>query len=80
VICWEVCAVEEPVRAGDIIESRKPHPCGSSVWTVLRIGADVRLRCEGCGRIVVLDASAFLRRRKKTVSRALPEASGESCQ
>ncbi len=72
--------MEDPVRTGDVIESRKPHPCGSTAWTVLRAGADIRLRCEVCGRIVMMDLGTFLRRRKKTVSRAVPDAAGESCQ
>lgn len=72
--------MEELVRAGDVIQSRKPHPCGSDTWAVLRAGADVKMRCEGCGRVVMLDLSTFLRRRKRTVSRAVPDASRESCQ
>ena len=35
---------------GDILEMKKEHPCGSRRWTVLRVGMDFRLRCEGCGR------------------------------
>ena len=37
------------VRVGDIIEMKKPHPCGSKRFSVLRIGMDFRLKCEGCG-------------------------------
>lgn len=37
------------VRIGDILEMKKPHPCGSNRFTVLRIGMDFRLKCEGCG-------------------------------
>lgn len=72
--------MEETVRPGDIVQSRKPHPCGSDLWAVIRAGSDVRLRCEGCGRIVLLDRNTFLRNRKKTVPRTPPEAAGESCQ
>ena len=39
---------------GDILEMKKEHPCGSRRWTVLRVGMDIRLRCEGCGREVML--------------------------
>ena len=35
---------------GDIIKMKKPHPCGSKEWEVLRVGMDFRLKCEGCGR------------------------------
>ena len=34
---------------GDIITMKKPHPCGSCEWEVLRVGADFRLKCQGCG-------------------------------
>ena len=71
--------MDGPVKQGDIVQSRKPHPCGSDLWAVLRTGSDVRLRCEGCGRVVLLDMNTFLRSRKKTVSRAVPETAGESC-
>lgn len=37
------------IRLGDILVMKKAHPCGSKNWLVLRIGADFRLRCLGCG-------------------------------
>ena len=37
------------VRVGDVVELKKQHPCGSSDWTVLRVGMDFKLRCNGCG-------------------------------
>ena len=59
----------EEIRIGDVIQTRKPHPCGSSVWTVTRTGADIKMRCNSCGRIVMLDREAFLHRRKAVLSR-----------
>ena len=38
------------IRVGDTLHMKKPHPCGSHDWLVLRVGADFRLRCCGCGR------------------------------
>jgi hypothetical protein len=38
------------IHVGDVLTLKKPHPCGSKSWRVLRIGADLKLRCEGCGR------------------------------
>ena len=43
------------LTAGDRLEMKKPHPCGSRVFTVMRVGSDVRVVCEGCGRDMVLD-------------------------
>lgn len=41
------------VRVGDTLEMKKPHPCGSKTFAVLRVGMDFRLRCTGCGREVL---------------------------
>ena len=40
------------IREYDVLTMKKPHPCGEKRWEVLRIGADFRLRCLGCGRCV----------------------------
>ena len=42
------------VRVGDTIEMKKPHPCGSKTFLVLRIGADFKIRCTVCGREVMV--------------------------
>ena len=36
-------------EVGDIVKLKKPHPCGSHEWEILRVGADFRLKCTGCG-------------------------------
>lgn len=58
----------ETIRAGDRVRMRKPHPCGSDIWWVTRIGADVGLRCAGCDRRVMLTRSEFLKRLKEVLS------------
>lgn len=40
---------------GDIVELKKPHPCGSKQWQILRLGADCRLKCLGCEHQVWLE-------------------------
>ena len=42
------------VRPGDILLMKKPHPCGSSEWEILRVGADFRLKCTGCGHQIMV--------------------------
>ncbi len=42
------------VRVGDKLMMKKTHPCGSNLFDVLRIGMDFRIRCEGCGREVMV--------------------------
>ncbi len=60
--------MSEEIRLHDVVEMRKKHPCGSFVWTVTRIGADIKMKCSGCGRVVMLDRPEFLRRRKKVLT------------
>lgn len=45
------------VRLQDILVMKKPHPCGSKEWLVLRTGMDFRLRCQGCSHEVMLPRS-----------------------
>ena len=47
------------ILVGDILTLKKAHPCGSREWEVLRIGADFRLRCRGCGHEVMGPRSKF---------------------
>ncbi len=42
------------VRVGDVLEMKKPHPCGEQRFAVLRVGMDFRMRCLGCGREMML--------------------------
>lgn len=57
----------DPIQLGDVVRMRKPHPCGSDQWTVIRTGADIKIRCSGCGRIVMMDRESFLKQRKKVL-------------
>ena len=47
------------IQVGDILSLKKAHPCGSKDWQVLRIGADFKLRCLGCGREIMGALSKF---------------------
>ena len=47
---------------GDRVILKKPHPCGSSEWEVVRTGADIKAQCLGCGRMVMLPRLRFERR------------------
>lgn len=56
------------VQLNDILTMKKPHPCGSKRWKVLRIGMDFKLRCEGCGHEVMLPR-AKVEKNIKTIER-----------
>lgn len=57
----------QEIRLGDVVITRKKHPCGSDEWTVIRTGADIKIKCSGCGHIVMMDRETFLKRRKKVL-------------
>jgi hypothetical protein len=65
-----------PFYLDDVVRLRKPHPCGSFEWTVVRIGADIGLRCTGCQRRVLLPRRT-LEKRLKTFVRRGPDAPAE---
>lgn len=54
---------------GDRIETKKPHPCGGTQWEVVRIGADCKIKCCTCSRVVMLTTDDL----KKRIKRILPE-------
>ena len=54
---------------GDVVRLRRAHPCGNSTWMVDRLGADIGLRCQGCGRHVLLERRTLERRLVEFVSR-----------
>jgi hypothetical protein len=55
------------VAIGDVVRLRKPHPCGGYEWTVVRIGADIGLKCNTCSHRVLLDRATFAKRLKAMV-------------
>lgn len=50
---------------GDIVMMKKPHPCGANEWKIIRMGADIKIKCMGCGHIVMLTRRDFEKRLKK---------------
>ena len=56
------------IQMDDIVRLRKPHPCGSTDWVVVRIGADIGLKCLGCGRRILLPRRQLSRRMKSYVN------------
>ncbi len=52
----------------DIVELKKPHPCGSKTWKVTRTGIDFALRCQGCGHRIMISRKEFERAVKRVIS------------
>ena len=55
----------DQIKLGSVVELKKAHPCGSKDWEVIRYGADVKLKCLGCDRVVMIDRPTLLKRIKK---------------
>ncbi len=56
------------VNENDFVMMKKPHPCGANEWKVLRTGMDVKLKCVGCGRIVMLKFADFKKGFKRRIN------------
>ena len=57
----------EIFNLGDIVEMKKQHPCGSNKFEIIRVGADIKIKCTGCGRIVMIPRGKFKKEAKKIV-------------
>jgi hypothetical protein len=62
--------MRKEVEVDDLVRLRKPHPCGSYEWRVVRIGADIGLKCQVCGRRILLDRRSFNKRVKTVIGRS----------
>ena len=57
-------------QLNDIVTMKKDHPCGENKWQIIRMGADIRIKCLKCGRSVLMPRSEFERKMKKNLSLA----------
>lgn len=54
----------------DVVEMKKAHPCGTNKWKVVRMGMDIRIKCEGCDHTVLMPRKEFTRKIKKILVRS----------
>ena len=54
------------LRLNDIVEMKKPHPCGEKLWLVTRVGMDIKLKCRRCGHEVMLPRAKAERASRKS--------------
>lgn len=55
----------------DVVEMKKAHPCGTNRWKVVRMGMDIRIKCEGCDHTVLMPRKEFTRKIKKILVRSV---------
>lgn len=54
----------------DIVEMKKQHPCGANEWKIIRMGADIRIKCLGCGHSVMIPRREFGKKMKRVLKKA----------
>ncbi len=52
----------------DKVIMKKPHACGTNLWIITRVGVDVKIKCDNCGREIMMDRLEFIKKLKKVVS------------
>lgn len=55
-------------KLGSIVMMKKDHPCGTNKWEVVRMGADIKIKCLKCGRFIMLPRIEFEKKMKKVIS------------
>lgn len=58
------------IAVGDVLELKKPHPCGEKQFDVMRIGSDIRILCKGCGRDMTLPRIKL----EKAIKKIIPKS------
>ncbi|GEL76337.1 DUF951 domain-containing protein [Tenuibacillus multivorans] len=54
----------------DVVEMKKPHPCGVNEWKIVRMGMDIRIKCQGCNHSVLIPRKKFDKKLKKIIKKA----------
>ena len=60
--------MESIFNLNDKVIMKKPHACKSNLWTITRVGVDVKIKCDNCGREVMLDRLEFIKKLKQVIS------------
>lgn len=60
--------MDKEYQVGSIVVMKKEHPCGNNEWQVTRVGADIKIKCEKCGRSIMLPRIEFNKKLKKVIS------------
>lgn len=62
-------------QLGDVVQMKKPHPCGANEMEIIRMGMDIRIKCVNCRHSVLIPRSKFEKKFKKVLRSAAPDAS-----
>ncbi|MCP3032184.1 DUF951 domain-containing protein [Halobacillus sp. A1] len=59
--------MDKTYQLNDVVQMKKAHPCGENRWKIIRMGADIRIKCEGCGHSVMIPRKKFETKMKKVL-------------
>ena len=60
--------MDKDYKVGSVVVMKKEHPCGSNEWVITRTGADIKIKCNKCGRSIMLPRIEFKKKKKKVIS------------
>ena len=60
--------MDKEYKLGSIVMMKKEHPCGNNEWQVIRVGADIKIKCTSCGRSIMMPRIEFNKKLKKVIN------------
>ena len=60
--------MNQEYKLGSVVIMKKPHPCGTNKWEIIRIGTDIKIKCLECGRTIMLPRIEFNKKLKKVIN------------
>lgn len=60
--------MDKEYKLGSIVIMKKPHPCGTNEWEIVRVGADIKIKCIACNRQIMLSRIDFNKKLKKVIT------------
>lgn len=60
--------MDKEYKLGSIVTMKKPHPCGTNEWELVRLGADIKIKCIKCGRFIMMSRIDFNKKLKKVIN------------
>ena len=61
--------MDKKYDVGNLVILKKGHPCGENLWEIIKLGADIRIKCTKCGRIVIIPRIDFNKKLKKVMEK-----------
>ena len=60
--------MDKQYKLGSVVTMKKEHPCGTNEWEIVRLGADVKIKCIKCGRVIMMPRIDFNKKIKRIIS------------